>query len=478
MANDVQRKLFLGARLKRLRREIGVTQTRMAEDIGVSPSYLNLLERNQRPVTAQVLLKLAETYDLNLRSLSAEADDAGATGLSEVFADQMFRDLGVARHELTEVAENAPSVAEGILRLYRAYLGGRRLADLGAFGRPEDSAGAGAALTPSDWVRDFIQSHRNYFAELEEPAEALAGELGRQSQEFIVSARERLAERHNIEVRIVPLDILTDSLRRYDHHRKRLFLSEMLTGSGRAFALAYQLALLEHGELINTIAARADPPDAPTRNLLRVSLANYLAAATLMPYAAFHEAAEQNAYDIELIRARFGVSYEQACHRLTTLARPTARGVPFFMLRVDSAGNISKRYASAAFPFSRFGGACPRWNIHSSFKTPGRIITQIVETPDGARYFTLSRTVRRTAAAYTVEDAELAIGLGCELKYASKLVYSRGIDLVTPMAVGIGPACRICERPACPQRAAEPINRTLTVEDFTKSVSPYPFSPN
>jgi predicted transcriptional regulator len=150
--------------------------------------------------------------------------------------------------------------------------------------------------------------------------------------------------------------------------------------------------------------------------------------------------------------------------------------VPFFMVRVDSAGNVSKRFAGSAFPFSRFGGACPRWNIHSSFRTPGRIVTQIIETPDAQRYFTLSRTVARIATPYAGEDAELAIGMGCELKYAERLVYSRGLDLRDPVATGIGPACRICERPACPQRAAEPLSRTLMVDDFTKSISPYPFA--
>jgi hypothetical protein len=331
-------------------------------------------------------------------------------------------------------------------------------------------------MTPSDWVRDFIQGQRNYFAELEEAGEGLAEAMAAEPQDFATAARERLAERHRIEVRVVPMDVLPDALRRYDHHRKRLFLSEVLAGSGRAFALAYQLALLEHADIINAIADRAEPPDAPTRGLLRVSLANYLAAAILMPYAAFHDTAERSGYDLGLMGARFGVSFEQACHRLTTLARPGARGVPFFMLRVDSAGNISKRFASAAFPFSRFGGTCPRWNLHQAFKTPGRIITQVVETPDAARYFTLSRTVRRASAPYAMEDSDLAVGLGCELKYAGRLIYSRGLDLVSPVAVGIGPACRICERPACPQRAAEPINRTLTVDDFTKSISPYPFS--
>ncbi len=462
--------------MKRLRRDLGLTQTRMAEDIGVSPSYLNLLERNQRPVTAQVLLRLAEAYDLDLKGLAGDSEAADATGLAEVFADQMFRDLAIPRHELTEVAESAPGVAEAMTRLYRAYLDQRRLTDLGAIGRPEEGGVAHALSMPSDWVRDMIQSNRNHFPELEEAAAALSADLKSEPADFAVAARARLAERFGVQVRTAPVDVLSESVRRYDPHRKRLLLSEVLTGSGRAFALAYQLVLLEHGVLLDAMADRAGPPDRPTRSLAKVSLANYLAAAVLMPYAAFHEAVERLNYDIELVRARFGVSFEQACHRLTTLNRQGVRGVPFFMLRVDSAGNISKRFAAANFPFSRFGGTCPRWNIHSSFRTPGRIVTQIVETPDGERYFTIARTVNRIAAPHGGEDSELAIGLGCELKHAGRLVYSRGLDLREPVATAIGPACRICERPACPQRAAEPINRTLTVDDFTKSISPYPFA--
>jgi len=474
--NPTDRKLFLGARMKRLRRDMALTQTRMAEDLGVSPSYLNLLERNQRPVTAQVLLRLAEAYDLDLKSLSTDPDSTGTTGLAEVFSDQMFRDLAVARHELAEVAENSPGVSEAIVRLYRAYLDQRKMTDLGAIGRPEEGGAPASMVTPSDWVRDFIQAQKNHFPELEDVADLLLADLAAEPQDFAPAARARLAARHGIQVRVVPLDVLPESVRRFDHHRRRLFLSEVLTSSGRSFAMAYQLSVQEHGPLLDAMADRAGPPDRPTRNLLKVSLANYLAAALLMPYAAFHEAAERTAYDIELVRARFGVSYEQACHRLTTLSRPGARGVPFFMLRVDSAGNISKRFAGSTFPFSRFGGTCPRWNIHSSFRTPGRIVTQIVETPDAQRYFTLSRTVGRIATPHAGEDSELAVGLGCDLKFAERLVYSRGLDLRDPIATAIGPACRICERPACPQRAAEPINRTLTVDDFTKSISPYPFA--
>jgi hypothetical protein len=475
MPQPLERKLFLGPRLRRLRRDMGLTQTRMAEDLGVSPSYLNYLERNQRPVTAQVLLRLADAYDIDIRSLSSDQEAADARDLSEIFADPLFRDLAVARHEMAEVAENAPAVADAIVRLYRAYADRRRLAELGGLPRAEDGED-GLALTPSDWVRDYIQSQRNFFPELDEAGEVLAAELKPEPQDFAAAARQRLAERHSIQVRVVPLEVLPDSIRRYDHHRRRLMISELLAGQGRAFAIAYQLALTEHDANLLALVDRAGPPDGPTRRLLKVSLANYLAAAMLMPYEAFRETCERSGHDIDMIAGRFGASFEQVCHRMTTLSRPTSRGIPFFMLRVDSAGNISKRFAGASFPFSRFGGSCPRWRIHEAFRTPGRVLTQIVETPDGARYFTLARTAPRISGPFSDDDAGLAIGLGCELKFAPRLVYSRGLDLANPLVTEIGPACRVCERPACPQRAAEPLGRTLVVDDFTKSTSPYPFT--
>jgi hypothetical protein len=483
MAQTPQHKLFLGPRLRRLRRDLGFTQTRMAEDLGVSPSYLNHLERNQRPVTAQVLLRLASTYDVDIRNLSAE-HASGARDLSEVLADPLFRDLSLARHEVNDAAENTPSVADAVVRLYRAYDELRRAA-APATGRQVEAQGEGQVSTPSDWVRDYIQAQHNFFPELDDAGETLAMELrsdlaaaefGADPQSLALAGRRRLTARHRIQVQVVPAEAAPGLAWRYAHHGRRLFLSERLGETGRTFSIAYQLALAEHDGAITALVERAAPPDGPTRRLLKVSLANYFAAATMMPYEAFRDACEKTSHDIELIGARFGASFEQVCHRLTTLSRPTSRGIPFFMLRVDTAGNISKRFAGAAFPFSRFGGSCPRWRVHEAFRTPGRMVTQIVETPDGARYFTLARTANRVAGPYADEDAGLAIGLGCELKHAPRLVYSRGLDLADPAVTEIGPACRVCERPACPQRAAEPLGRTLMVDDFTKSISPYPFS--
>lgn len=467
------RKLFLGPRLRRLRRDLGLTQATMAADLGLSASYLNLLERNQRPVTAQVLLKLAEAYELDLRAFAAEAEGGGSAGLAEVLADPLFKDLALSKFEVSEFAEASPGVAEAMVRLYRAYADRKRASELGAI-RGEEAEGV---VTTTDWVRDYIGGQRNYFPELDERGESLGAELGPGSaEEVAASLRARLLARFGIRVQVLGADTMGNALRRYDHHRKRLFLSELLGPSGRSFACAYQLALFEGAGPIDDLAARAAPPDAAARSLLRVSLANYLAAAVLMPYGGFLAAVEAAGYDIERVKARFGVSFEQGCHRLTTLSRPGARGIPFFMLRIDPAGNVSKRFASASFPFARFSGACPRWNIHASFRNPGRTVTQIVETPDGERYFTLARTVRRPGAG-PGEEADLAIGLGCELKHAGKLVHARGLDLAAPLVTPIGPACRICERPECPARAAQPVSRTLMVDDFRKTVSPYPFAP-
>jgi hypothetical protein len=471
---EIERKLFLGGRLKRLRRDLGLTQTRMAGDLGVSPSYLNHLERNQRPVTAQLLLRLAQAYDLDLRSFTGGPDAGGEADLTEVFADPMFRDLPIPRHEIGDLAENAPGAAEAMVRLYRAFVDARRREAMGV-GPLDGAEGAGVEQTPTDWVRDFIQARHNWFPELDDLGEALAAALDAPGWAFEAAATRRLGERHGVRVQIMPVQVMIDYVRRYDVHRRRLMLSETLPPASRAFAVARQLALAEHGEALNELVDAAGAPDLPTRRLLKVSLTNYLAAAIQAPYAAFHEAAETLGYDINLLKARFAMSYEQVCHRLTTLSRPGVRGVPFFLMRIDQAGNVSKRFASGAFPFSRFGGACPRWNIHSVFRTPGRIVTQVVETRDGARYFTFARTVRRADGGFG-EESELAVGLGCELKYAGRLVYARGLDLATAPTTEIGPTCRLCERPNCRERAAAPVTRTLTVDDHTKAVSPFPFA--
>ena len=474
--STADRKLFLGGRLKRLRRSLDLSQTAMAADLGVSPSYLNHIERNQRPVSAQLLLRLAETYDVDLRNLGQSGGTDAEAELFEAFADPLFQGLSVPRHEIIQLAEDQPAAADAILRLYRAF-SDRRVRD-----RVEAEVAGGAAPTdsPTEWVREYIQSRQNHEPELDALGESLSASLKAEApssdDSFESLARARLASRHGLTVRTLPAEVMVEWTRRFDPHRGRLLLSDTLGPSSRAFAIACQLALVEHGPQLQALTDAARAPDQATRNLLKASLTNSLAAAILMPYGAFQRTAEETGYDLARLQARFGVGFEQVAHRLTTLSRPTARGVPFFLMRVDQAGNVSKRYASGAFPFSRFGGACPRWRLHSAFRTPGRIVTQIIETPDGGRWFTLARTVDRQGQDAFTEGHDLAIGLGCELKHAHRLVYARGLDLQKPEVTPIGPACRLCERHPCAERAAPPVGRALVVDDWSKSVSPYPFA--
>lgn len=466
----VERKLYLGGRLRRLRRELGLNQSAMAAEIGISPSYLNHMERNQRPVTAAVLLRLAEAYDVDLRAFAAEGgEDVGPAQLAEIFADPLFADLAVPRYELVEIADNAPAAAAGIARLYAALAEARR--------RPAGSEATGGergALSPAAWVRDHIQQQRNHFPYLEEAAETLAGALG-DPLSTAEPLRRRLKEGFGIETRVVPPDVIEGASQHYDIHRKRLLLSALLRAESRTFALAYQLALIEFRPLLERMVEAAAPPDAAAARLLHMSLANYAAGAIMMPYQPFLEAAERDRHDLDRLCGTFGASVEQVAHRLTTLNRVGARGVPFFMLRVDAAGNISKRFAGESFPFSRFGGTCPRWNLHRAFQTPGRVLTQIVETPDGERYFTIARTVERSVRLDPREDSQLAIGLGCDLRHAARLAYADGLALADPAATPIGPACTLCPRAGCPQRAAAPAGRTLAVSEQRKSISPFPF---
>ncbi|WP_338502066.1 short-chain fatty acyl-CoA regulator family protein [Sphingomonas kaistensis] len=462
-------KLFLGARLKRLRRDRGLQQTAMAGLLGISPSYLNHLERNQRPVTAAVLLRLAERFEVDIRSFASDGGEQGsAEQLSEVFADPMFADLQIGRQEIVELADNSPGVAEGVTRLYTA-LRERRLAPT-AIGPDDDER---ALITPETWVRDFIQSRANHFPELEEGAETLGGALG-DPLSVAEPLRRRLKEAYGVSVTVVGPEELQGASQVYDPERRLLMLSSLLRPENKTFGIAYQLSLLEFHPIIARLLDSARPPDAGTRHLLHMSFANYAAGAIMMPYGTFLAAAERFRYSIDRLTAEFGANVEQVSHRFTTLGRPGARGIPFFMLRIDPAGNVSKRYAGERFPFSRFGGTCPRWNLHVAFQSAGQAVTQLIETPDGHRYFTVARTIERPIRS-ALSGGLLAIGLGCSIEHAHKLHCAEGIDLDRAPVTPVGPACSICPRLDCAFRATPPAGAQLAVHENRKTISPYPF---
>jgi predicted transcriptional regulator/DNA-binding XRE family transcriptional regulator len=468
-------KLFIGPRFRRVRRQLGLSQTQMADGLGISPSYVNLIERNQRPVSAQILLRMAETYELDLRDLAAGEDERAFAELNEIFSDPLFRPIELPKQELRDLTELCPGVAHGLQRLYAAYLEARRGEALAASRYAGRDENAPFEANPVERVRDLIEANRNHFPALDAAAERLRDELGAPASELMRALAERLRERHGVLLRVLPIDVMRDTLRRFDRHRRQLLLSELLEPSAQVFQAAFQLALIEAAEPIEDVIERAAERDEPVRRLTRISLGNYFAAALMMPYARFHEAAEALAYDIALLAQRFAASFEQVCHRLTTLQRPTARGVPFFMLRVDHAGNVSKRFSSGTFPFSRFGGTCPLWNVHASFDNPGRIATQIIELPDGARYFSIARTVDPRPVPFAEPQPRHAVALGCEMKFAERLVYARALSLTAePTPIGVN--CRLCERTNCGQRAEPPLTRNLMIDEFTRGVSPFLFS--
>lgn len=472
-------KVFAGTRIRRLRRDLNLTQVQMAADLGISTSYLNLVERNQRPLSAQLLLRLADAYDINLKELSGDDDSRAAASLKEVFSDPIFEGLNLSNHELTDLVGASPSAAQSVVTLYRAYREAltNNSAMAEQLANQDGSTQTGALRFPIEEVRDFFHDTNNYFPELENAAETLWADAGLALDDLYYGLRDHLKAAHDISVRIMPIDTLPGTTWRLDRHSRRLFLSEILTPQSRCFQLALQAGLMGYRNLLDEIVGRTGLVGEEAQQLCRLGLANYLAGAVTMPYDTFQSTAGKLRYDIELLGQRFNASYEQISHRMTTLQRPGAKGVPFFFLRVDHAGNISKRFSASGFHFARFGGTCPRWSIHESFRTPGKIITQIVEMEDGANYFTISRAVAGMGAGYHMPEQQLAIGIGCKIDYARQLVYADGLDLADRSTVtSIGVNCRLCLRSECNQRANPPLNRRVAVAENYRGVTPFTFA--
>ena len=473
----VERKLFAGPRIRRLRRELGLTQAAMAASLGISTSYLNLLERDQRPVSAQILLRLVDVFDIDPRGLAGDEEARAQAQLHEVFADPMFRDTPLSQAELKDLAAASPVAVDALARLYQAYRESRTTTSMLAERLASDpNAENPEALLALEEVRDFINQQGNHFDALDAAAEELYAEAVGEHDEPYLALRARLQTNHQIATRIAPVEVMENTLRRFDRHRQAIFLSELLDQPGRSFQLAYQLAYFEQMPKIENIIRASGLETENASTVARMSLANYFAAAVLMPYGLFLKTAENNQYDITLLGRRFDTSFEQVCHRLTTLQRPNARGIPFFLIRVDNAGNISKRFSAAGFHFARFGGTCPRWHVHDAFRIPGKISTQIVQMEDATRYFSIARTVSRDNSGFGVPDNQFAIGLGCEISHAQRLVYSRGINL--DMETGdtpIGVNCRLGERHNCNQRATPSVNRNLRLDEHVRGLSPFGF---
>lgn len=467
-------KTFAGARLRRLREEQGLTQVALARVLGLSTSYVNQLENDQRPITVPVLLTLTERFDLPSQYFAPESDARLISDLREVLAE-----APATAAQVEELVARMPAIGQTLVNLHRRLHD--TTADLEALhsranSEVSDTSSLSQQPMPFEEVRDFFYDRKNYIGELDLAAEDLFNENHLRIGGLDGQLAELLADKLGIAVVIDDGQVLDpNSKRLFAPEAKTLYLARWLHPGQRAFQLATQIALLTQGRLITGIIAGDDQLSDDARGVARIGLANYFAGALLLPYLRFLDAAEHVRYDIDQLARRFEVGFETICHRLSTLQRPNARGVPFIFVRTDSAGNISKRQSATAFHFSRVGGNCPLWVVHHAFSRPGQFLTQVAQMPDARTYFWVARTTTTEPSRYLGPDKSFAIGLGCDVAHAEKLIYSVGIDLADAESiVPIGAGCKICDRPACPQRAFPYLGRPVYVDPHTSTELPYP----
>ncbi|MDX8347610.1 short-chain fatty acyl-CoA regulator family protein [Cognatiyoonia sp. IB215446] len=459
-------KLYAGAKLRELRGRLSLTQKDFAGKLGVSLPYLNQMENNNRPVSTAVVLGLAQEFGFDVTELQS-GDEARLVGdMREALADPVFAGDAPALADLRLTAANAPALARAFLDLHAAYRQTHeRLASLDeALGRED------ARLQPSPWeeVRDFFHYCDNYIDAVDRSAERFSA--SRQPGETMAEAAMRALDAAGIKVVFSNID----TIRRFDPETRTLAMSQRSNKATQTFQLLLQLALETKGKLLDATLDLARFQSDAARDVAKVGLANYFAGAALMPYAAFLNAAQNTRHDLEVLATQFGASLEQVAHRLSTLQRPGAKGIPFFFVRVDQAGTITKRHSATTLQFARYGGACPLWNVHQAFEVPSQFLRQLAETPDGVRYFCLARDVSKSGGAYDTPTRRYAIGLGCEVKHAHALVYADHMDISAAQAYApIGISCRICERRNCHQRSVPPLERHLRVDPNQRGTLPY-----
>ncbi len=468
---DEMPKTFVGSRVRQLRSERGFSQAALAQMLEISPSYLNQIEHDVRPLTVAVLLRITEVFGVDATFFASHDDTRLVAELREVMVDRDL-DAGVDPTEVAQMVSDHPAIARAVVNLHRRYrITTAQLAEA-TEDRFTDGSGSGSITMPHEEVRDYFYQRQNYLHELDTAAEDLTVRMRMHRGDLAGELSRRLTEVHGVHI-IRRIDLGDTVLHRYHPGSKTLEISTHLSSGQQVFRMAAELAYLEVGDLIDTMVTDGKFTSEESRRLARLGMANYFAAAAVLPYQQFHDASENFNYDIERLSAFYQVSYETVCHRLSTLQRPSMRGVPFSFVRVDKAGNMSKRQSATGFHFSSSGGTCPLWNVYETFSNPGKILVQIAQMPDGRNYMWVARTVERRAHRYGQPGKTFAIGLGCEVRHGNRLVYSRGLDLSSDSATPIGAGCRVCERDNCPQRAFPALGRALDIDEHRSTVSPY-----
>ncbi|MCZ4344750.1 helix-turn-helix transcriptional regulator [Devosia neptuniae] len=467
------RKIFAGARLRALRTQHKLTQGELAARLDISASYVNQIESNQRPLTASVMMALADGFNLDLSELMTDTSDRLLADLREALADPVFGEGVPNLQELKTVAANAPDMARAMLALYETYRKtNERLASVDAALTRDPHSGMQTAY---EEVRDFFHYADNYIDPLDRAAEALADELGTFEPDRLNRLMAYCGEAHDLRV-VLTAPTRPDLIKDYDRSTRTLAINARLEPATQFFQIAAHLAVMEQTTLLEQLLDAANFKTTEARAIARMGLTNYFAGALQMPYGAFLKAAEAHRYDIEELGHLFGASLEQVAHRLSTMQRPREKGVPFFFARVDAAGTITKRHSATALQFARFGGACPLWNVHRAFEAHGQIIRQLAETPDGNRYLCLAWSSEKRSGGYHGVTRRYAYALGCEISHANRLVYGSDIEPARASFDPIGVSCRICERRNCPQRSVPPLAAEITIDSNRRAIVPYQIS--
>ncbi|AQZ98536.1 short-chain fatty acyl-CoA regulator family protein [Comamonas kerstersii] len=482
-------KIFMGVRLRSLRQERGLTQAALAKALDLSSSYLNQIEQDQRPLTVPVLLKINKVLGVDIQLFSEDEEARVLTQLKDALSVLPPELAAVPMAELRAITSKLPHVAKAMLALHQRYVASTEQIELLAAHAngesvplSDEAKTSGRALAavppqmPYEAVRDFFFARRNYFDALDCAAESLAAQAREHGDNVVEWLKQRLQASHAL--RVVPMDAARDkeelSYRYFEAKTRVLYIAQHLRPGQQAFHMATQLALLEFEQHIEQELQAADWQDVATQRLARIGLANYVAGAFLLPYRRFLAAAERVQYDVDVLARQFDVGFETVCHRLSTLQRPEAPGVPFFFVRVDRAGNISKRQSATHFHFSKTGGTCPLWVVYEAFQRPGEVVPQLASMPDGRMYFWIARTVTTPGKRWGAPKKTFSIGLGCDVRHAHRLIYAKGLDLRrTDAATPIGMGCKVCERPACPQRAFPHIGKPLQVSENESGLIPY-----
>ncbi len=457
----------IGGRIRRLRRQKQLPQADLAQALGISASYLNLIEHNRRKVTVPLLFSIAGYFGVEPGEL-VDSDEGRLVGdLMEAFGDDLFADSDLTNLEIRDLAQSNPAAARAMLKLYDRYRVVARSAPIA--GDPEEPSHFHHA---TDAISDFLQDNANHFPAIEASAERIRTDVDNSGDNFDYGLRTYLFNVFGIEVRLASLP--QGIARQFDRSRNHLLISDILPAESALFLVAHQLGQLAAGAEIDAVIAAADLPEGDAPLLARNVLSAYFAAALIMPYAPFLRACRDYRYDIERLGRRFGSSFEQVCHRMTTLQRKGAQGIPLHLIRTDIAGNISKRFSLSGIHIPRHSGACPRWNVYSAFLSPERINIQLSEMPDGSRYFCIARTIAKGDHRYNAPRRHVSIGLGCSILHAREMIYSDGIDLGSDnQVIPIGVGCRICPRMECGQRAHPPADHRFRLDENIRPESLY-----